>query len=467
MTINNSMPKINDFLKGFQDGLPGMKDFRHASRLYLDNNFKLLPKQKFLYHVVFNTDETLFVDGFSSAERYQLNMLVKACQLPKYGLNLEEKQQYNKKMYAATRIQYEPVNITFHDDHADTVNAFWKKYYEYHIADSVAINRADIADITKDDLYDSIGNKKITKFGMDTPKQRKAPYLKSIEIFVLHKKRFTSMTLINPMIGSFAHDDLDNADGTGVMANTMQIFYETVLYKSGIVNVNNVPGFATINYDKEPSPLTILGGGTNSIFGPGGIVDGIGSVIRAKESGNFLGAVLGAVNTYNNAKKIKKKDVKAELKGIAKKGIQEIGKQAAITNPVSSFIVGAALVAAGTTANAKGTSDNQNRANSRVISNPTFDSNLYFTAEEAYQLITNDDTAKDKVASIIYYKDIGSRRDLTVAESDVEFAGSTETTKSVYRAKTVTNIRKLVTEGYVRINRTSLDVNIQTEKASL
>ena len=87
---------INDFLKGFQDGLPGMKDFRHASRLYLDNNFKLLPKQKFLYHVVFNTDETLFVDGFSSAERYQLNMLVKACQLPKYGLNLEEKQQYNK-----------------------------------------------------------------------------------------------------------------------------------------------------------------------------------------------------------------------------------------------------------------------------------------------------------------------------------------------------------------------------------
>ena len=467
MTINNSMPKINDFLKGFQDGLPGMKDYRHASRLYLDNNFQLLPKQKFLYHVVFNTDETLFVDGFSSAERYQLNMLVKSCDLPRYGLNLEEKNQYNKKMYAATRINYEPVNITFHDDHADTVNAFWKKYYEYHIADSVAVNRTEIANITKDDLYESIDRKTITKFGMDTPRQRKKPYLKGIEIFVLHKQRFTSMRLVNPVIGSFAHDSLDNADGTGVMANTMQIFYETVLYKSGIINANNVPGFATINYDKEPSPLTILGGGTNSIFGPGGIVDGIGSVIRAKESGNFLGAILGAVNTYNNAKKIKKKDVKAELKGIAKKGIQEIGKQAAITNPVSSFIVGAALVAAGTTANPKGTSDNQNRADTRVISNPSFDSKLYLTAEESYQLVTTDDTGKDKVASILYYKDIGSRRDLTVSQSDVEFAGATESTKAVYQAKAVTNIRKLVTEGYVRINRTSLDVNIQTEKASL
>ena len=134
------MPSINNFLKGFQNGLPGMKDYRHASRLYIDNNHKLMPKQKFLFHVVFNTDETLFVDNFNSNEKYELNMLVKSCELPKYGMNLEEKIQYNKKMYTATRIQYEPVNIVFHDDHADTVNAFWKKYYEYHIADSVSMN---------------------------------------------------------------------------------------------------------------------------------------------------------------------------------------------------------------------------------------------------------------------------------------------------------------------------------------
>ena len=49
---------------------------------------------------------------------------------------------------------------------------------------------------------------------MDTPtKRRKKPYLKGIEIFVLHKQRFTSMTLVNPVIGSFAHDNLDQADG--------------------------------------------------------------------------------------------------------------------------------------------------------------------------------------------------------------------------------------------------------------
>ena len=85
------MPKINDFLKGFQDGLPGMKDYRHASRLYIDDLYKLMPKQKFLFHVVFDTDESMFIDGFQSNERYQRDMLVKSCELPRYGLNMEEK----------------------------------------------------------------------------------------------------------------------------------------------------------------------------------------------------------------------------------------------------------------------------------------------------------------------------------------------------------------------------------------
>ncbi len=469
MTINNTMPSINNFLKGFQDGLPGMKDYRHAARLYLDDNYKLLPKQKFLFHVVFNTDETLFFDGFNGSERYQLNMLVKACDLPKYNMSMEEKTQYNKKMYAATRIAYEPVNITFHDDHADTVNAFWKKYYEYHIADSVAMNSDLAISTTKDDAYDAIDQKRYTKFGMDTPRQRKKPYLKGIEIFVLHKQRFTSMTLVNPVIGSFSHDSLDAADGTGILQNTMQILYETVIYKSGIINKNNVPGFATINYDQSPSPLTVLGGGTNSIFGPGGVVDGIGSVIRNVQSGNILGAILSASNTYNNAKKIKKAGVKEELKGIAKKGVLEIGKQAGtITNPVSGFAVGATAVAAGVVvAKAIGTSDNKNKSNTKVITSPTLDTVNYLNAEESFQLISNNETIKDEIAAGIYYKDIGSRNDLTIAESDVEYTGSSTTTKTVYRNKAVTNIRKLVTEGYLKINRQTQDVSIAVEKATL
>ena len=469
MTINNTtMPTINNFLQGFQDGLPGMKDYTHASRLYLDDNFKLMPKQKFLFHVVFNTDETLFTDAFNPNERLELNMLVRACDLPKYDLSLEEKVQYNKKMYTATRIAYEPVNITFHDDHADTVNAFWKKYYEYNIADSIGMNNDLTISKTKDDYYDFGDARTTTKFGLDTPKERRKPYLKGVEIFVLHKQRFTSMTLINPVIGSFSHDNLDQADGAGVMNNTMQILYETVIYKSGIINRNNVPGFATIHYDKEPSPLTVLGRGTNSVFGPGGVVDGIGSVIRNVQSGNILGAILSASNTYNNAKKIKKKDVKEELKGIAKEGVLEVGRQAGtITNPVAQFNVGTAVAAGAIIATARGTADNKNQANNNVIVNPLPDTTASLTADESFKLISNDTVSRDEIAAGIYYKDIGSRKNLTVAESDVEYEGSSDSVKTVYRNKAITDIRNLVTEGYIKIERDTLNVSVATEKAEL
>ena len=463
------MPSINNYLQGFQDGLPGMKDYQHASRLYLDDNFKLMPKQKFLFHVVFNTDEDLFVNGFAPHEKLQLNMLVKACDLPKYDMSYEEKIQYNKKMYAATRVAYEPVNITFHDDHADTVNAFWKKYYEYHIADSVGMDNDVTISNTKDDYYDFGDARKTTKFGMDTPKKRRKPYLRGVEIFVLHKKRFTSMTLVNPIIGSFSHDNLDAADGAGVMNNTMQILYETVIYKAGVINRNSVPGFATINYDNSPSPLSVLGGGTNSIFGPGGVVDGVGSVLGNLRTGNILGAILGASNTYNNAKKIKKAGVKEELKGIAKKTVLEVGKQAGtITNPVAQFSVGAAALAgAAAIASARGTVDNKNQANNTVITNSSVDTANFLGENESFNLVNNDENVRDEIAAAIYFRDIGSRKGLTIAESNIEYEGSADNVKNVYTSKAITDVRKLVTEGYIRIPRQTKDVEVVVEKVNI
>ena len=463
------MPKINDFLKGIQNGQPGMKDFRHASRLYIDDNYRLMPKQKFMFHVMIQTDESMFVNGYNPQEDVQLDMLVKSCDLPRYGMNLEELVQYNKKSYVATRIQYEPVNITFHDDHADTVNALWKKYYEYHIADSVNAGTSGLTiSDTKDNAYDDIRDRRqFSKFGLDTPKKKKKPYLKSIIIFLLHKQRFTSMQLVNPVIGSFAHDTVDNADGAGTLSNVMQVYYETVLYDSGTITRNEVPGFATLNYDKEPSPLSVLGGGTSSIFGPGGVVDGIGSVFKNAREGNILGAILGASNTYNNAKKIKKKDAKEELKGIAKKGVLEVGKQAGTLNsPVAQFGVGQ-LAAVATLATAKGLADNKNTANTTVITTPTFDSANFLTANEAYNLVTTDDEIKDIIAGHIYYKDIGSRTGQSVAESDVAYTNSSDATKRVYRSKAITDIRKLITNGFIKIDRTSQDITVNIEKANL
>jgi hypothetical protein len=275
------------------------------------------------------------------------------------------------------------------------------------------------------------------------------------------------MQLVNPVIGSFAHDTVDNADGAGTLSNVMQVYYETVLYDSGVVNKTDMPGFATLNYDREPSPLTVFGRGTNSIFGPGGVVDGIGSVMKNVRSGNILGAILGASKTYNNARKIKKGGAKEELKGIAKKGVLEIGKQAgSISSPVSQFGVGI-IGAAATIATAKGLADNEKTNNAKVITNSTFDSVKVLTPNESYNLITTNDKVKDSIASQIYYKDVGSRAGQSVAESDIAFSNSGDSVKRSYRNKAITDVRKLVTDGYIKIDRETQDITVNIEKAKL
>ncbi len=467
------MPSINNFLKGFSDGLPGMKDYRHASRLYFDDNFKLAPKHKYLYHVVFDCDwgVTGVSKPFSNNEKLELNMLVKAIDLPKYNMNVDEKIQYNKKMYLATRIGYEPVNVTFHDDNADTVNAFWKTYYEHHIADSITTNPA-MRTQNKDTQYDA--KLTTTQFGMDTATKRKKPFLRGIDIFVLHKQRFTSFSLINPVVGSFAHDTLDQADGQGLLQNTMQVFYETVLYNTGLVKGGGVPGFASLHYDHSPSPLSVLGGGTSSIFGPGGIVDGIGSVMGDVQNGRVgLGTILKGINTYNNAKKIKnvKGKLKEELGGIVKDEIGKIGESAGtIANPIGDFSIGNAAttaVLAGTTiAAAKGLIDGNNNDNT-VVHNSTLNTEVYLTPSESFDIVSNNPNIKNQIASNMYYKDVGSRKGLTVAESDVEYAYASDSIKNVYNNKATSNITKLVNEGYITIDRNSSDVSISTESQSV
>ena len=49
----------------------------------------------------------------------------------------------------------------------------------------------------------------------------------------------------------------------------------------------------------------------------------------------------------------------------------------------------------------------------------------------------------------------------------MEYTASTDTIKTVYKNKAITNVRKLITEGYIKINRESQNVSVIVEKANL
>ena len=89
---------------------------------------------------------------------------------------------------------------------------------------------------------------------------------------------------------------------------------------------------------------------------------------------------------------------------------------------------------------------------------------LYFNT---YITISNNLILQDQVSAGIYFKTIGKRQGLSVAESDVNFANLTNQQKQIYRDQALLDITKLTAEGYIRIGREELDVTIIAEKADL
>ena len=231
-----------------------LRDARHAHKLYTEHSFALAPKTKFLYHVVFQPFSSVGDSATSNSLKFQkeIGVLAKNVDLPQYRASVDNKQQYNRKKNIQTRIDYQDVNIRFHDDNNGLTRAMLEEYYRYYFRDGNN-NPRDGAYHPRD-KYSTI----VPKYGLDNNKL--APFFNYIKIYQLARRNWFSYTLINPLITQWGHDTLDNSDGAGMMENSITVAYEGVLYDHGKIDGNEPAGFTSeeTRYDNVPSPLGYL-----------------------------------------------------------------------------------------------------------------------------------------------------------------------------------------------------------------
>ena len=125
----------NQFLSPVDASTDGkIFDYAHATQLFVADNYKLAPKYSFLYYVKFDKDDraSTIKDTSSLIETGQL---VQSVALPKFTVDSRTLNAYNRTNVVQTKIKYDPVNITFHDDSNNTVLDFWKDYYDYYYRD--------------------------------------------------------------------------------------------------------------------------------------------------------------------------------------------------------------------------------------------------------------------------------------------------------------------------------------------
>lgn len=293
------MSKSSNYFTTTPSG-PTLRSYQHASRLFVDDDMRLAPKTKFLYHVSFNINTaalSLTNLNFKYRHQNEINMLVKTAELPKFNVQTDTLNQYNRKKNVQVKVDYQPVQIKFHDDNNGVTRQLWEAYFKYYYADSTSA-------LTNENYFRNAmkGSPFIrSSYGLDNNSY--PPFFNDITIYQMAKQRWNSYKLVNPIIQAWSHDSLDYGSSQPA-EQSMTLIYEAVAYGNGIVGKGSPPGFGLEHYDGELSPVKLGPAGNLA-----GAITGAASIFGAVSSGdafanplNALATAITAVNTYQNVK---------------------------------------------------------------------------------------------------------------------------------------------------------------------
>ena len=345
-----------------------LQSYAHASRLYLDDFYKYAPKNGWIFYVQFNINtltKSPLVNSFIDKNGRVIGMLVKTADLPKFRIGTEVLNQYNRKSYVQNKIEYIPIGMSFHDDHNNTTTSLWEAYYRYYFADDAENTYLDPSPPEKyGNIKYTAEDTKSIAYGLNNKIKNFQPFFRSIELFQINRHQYTGFNLLNPMITEWSHDTLNQSESK-FLENKMTVGYEAVQYANGRVGAKGSPEFYLTNYDKTPSPLSIVGKGNNSILGPGGLVAGITELMGgdggspefayplggSKDSPvpgknlNPFQKIKGAVNLVKNLKNVTGASLGAEALNIAGGALGNLASGKGVQTALGSLVGGSSSLA--------------------------------------------------------------------------------------------------------------------------
>lgn len=237
-----------------------LRDRQHASRLFVDDQFRLLPKSSFLFHVSFAINPSALTDQeYTQKYRNEINLLVKSVDLPSFNITAETVHQYNRKKVVQVLHKFGEMSMTIHDDNANIMNGLWQNYYKYYYADptSASSGRSYARNATKAASYLH------GSYGLDNGS--KIPFFSHITLYQMAQHQYISYKLINPLITHWNHNKVQHSKGEP-QEFIVKLMCEAVSYDSGVISATTGPeGFAQDHYDVTPSSLNGTPYGNNNL----------------------------------------------------------------------------------------------------------------------------------------------------------------------------------------------------------
>ena len=267
-----------------------LRDYQHASRLFVSDNQKFAAKPAFLFHVYFGINKKVVTDKYI-VEKFsnELGMLVKNVSLPTFKLKVDTKNQYNRKKNIQYTHEYDDIILEFHDDNANLITDLWKNYYQYYYADPSTAKQPNAYDRNATLKYSYMKN----PYGLNN--NSKIPFFRYIKLYQLSRGKWFSYTLLNPLIIEFGHPKMNYEEYKPCFL-TMKLKYEAVSYESGSVDGDEPFGFAKTHYDLSKSPLEDY---SQPLVAPPTINTPVPTAVQQESFNNAIKANTTYVNTNN------------------------------------------------------------------------------------------------------------------------------------------------------------------------
>lgn len=280
---------LNQFLT--EMGGDNVRDYQHAARTFVDGLYRLSPKMQSLFHVFIDVNPTLYRnDPYNPNSLYEIGVLAKTAQLPKFTIQNKVYNAYNRKNIVQERINYDPITMTFHDDSANTIRNFWAGYYGYYYRDS-----DHSAELYNQDYKYVPRQEKNWGYSPDYAGSGAPSYINSIRIYSLSQKDFSSYILFRPTITAFQHGQHQQGE-YAPLEHSMTFTYEAVQYEYGTVSNGTVTGFDVMHYDKTTSPI---GGSVGGLTNLNSIIRSATNTVKNIQNGSIPGAINGAMNVLS------------------------------------------------------------------------------------------------------------------------------------------------------------------------
>jgi hypothetical protein len=177
-----------------------------------------------------------------------ISFKVKTVDKPKVTLQVDELNQYNKKVLVYKKVDYGDMTVRLHDTVDDSILATWVDYFTFYFADSRKKTGDDPNNATPAAPYEqSPYNPNMqwdSGWGFQPLVNNDTNFFTSIIVYVLYANTYTAWSYVNPKITAIDWQSLDYSSSEPEEVN-VSFKYEAIRYLAfGVpINTNTTLGF--------------------------------------------------------------------------------------------------------------------------------------------------------------------------------------------------------------------------------